>query len=400
MKHGAIKVKTTAKSVPTPKAATEKTARKISKPEAIKAAKRVKAKAEKKSGVSFVQKRNLKEKTVKPTVAIATKSKSKTAKIARAVSDKKPEVKKLTSIVAVQKPKLKKVVSVIAPAKPKTAETKVVRQKESPSKVSSPKSTKKGREKSVSVAAIQKIKPQAKKSSLVVVVKSKPETRKIKTVISAPKNKLKEKKAAHVVAIEKVMPRAKKAEALPRRITKSKIKISKVKLADVLNKRKAIEKKSQVESAGKVAQKLRIKQIKSPVAPQKIKSTDTKVEATIKLQKPKPKKAKPIGAAVFRGRRERYDFQVYPLDTQFDNISAIYVISKRKIDRQKKGHHALVCIGQTDSVVDELKKHTRSKCVKKYAANVISILPEANEKRRLKIEEDLKAAHTIACNIG
>ena len=78
------------------------------------------------------------------------------------------------------------------------------------------------------------------------------------------------------------------------------------------------------------------------------------------------------------------------------SVSGIYVISKRKTDRNKRAHHALVCIGQTDSVAGEIKRHAK-KCIKKYQANVISILPERSEKKRLKIEEDLKSAHSIAC---
>lgn len=119
-------------------------------------------------------------------------------------------------------------------------------------------------------------------------------------------------------------------------------------------------------------------------------------------QKPKKRKAKAIGAAVFRGKKARYDFQVFPLDSEFDqmtSVSGIYVISRRKTDRDKRAHHALVCIGQTDSVAGEIKRHAKN-CIKKHRANVISILPEGNEKRRLKIEEDLKAAHSISCGIG
>ncbi|MBA2621155.1 MAG: hypothetical protein H0U87_08140 [Acidobacteria bacterium] len=132
----------------------------------------------------------------------------------------------------------------------------------------------------------------------------------------------------------------------------------------------------------------------------RIEAVANKIEVTlppIVAVKPKKKKAKAISAAVFRGRKARYDFQVFPLDAEFDAaISAIYVISKRKTDRNKRAHHALVCIGQTESLSGEIKRHAK-KCIKKHAANVISILPETNEKRRLKIEEDLKAAHSIAC---
>jgi hypothetical protein len=60
----------------------------------------------------------------------------------------------------------------------------------------------------------------------------------------------------------------------------------------------------------------------------------------------------------------------------------------------------LICIGETASISDELKRHRKGKCVKKHEANAVSILPEADEKMRLKIETDLRAAHAVACNLN
>ncbi len=127
----------TAESAPAQrKAAAEKTARKIPKPEVIKATESSKAKAEKKSGVSFVQKKNSKEKTAKFT-AVAAKTKSRSAKIAPAVFDKKSDGEKKfvpTIIVRKSKQNLKKstpVVAIAAAAKSKTGTVKTVRQKES-----------------------------------------------------------------------------------------------------------------------------------------------------------------------------------------------------------------------------------------------------------------------------
>ena len=115
------------------------------------------------------------------------------------------------------------------------------------------------------------------------------------------------------------------------------------------------------------------------------------------IPKSQPKKAKAISSAVFRGEKNRYDFTVFPLDAVFENVPAIYIISRRVVDKSKKAHHALVCIGQTESLLDELKKHKKDKRTKKFAANSISLLREENENRRLKIETDLKAAHAIRC---
>ena len=110
------------------------------------------------------------------------------------------------------------------------------------------------------------------------------------------------------------------------------------------------------------------------------------------------KKSPKISEAVFRGKKSLYNFEVIPLNEEFEDDSAIYVISKRVTDRRGKGHHAFVCIGQTDSVLGEIKKHKKAKCVKQHSANVICLLREESEENRLRIEADLRAAHASFCN--
>lgn len=110
------------------------------------------------------------------------------------------------------------------------------------------------------------------------------------------------------------------------------------------------------------------------------------------------KKSPKISEAIFRGTKSLYNFEVFPLTAEFEDTSAIYVISKRKTDKLGKGHHAFVCIGQTDSVLKEIKKHQKAKCVKKNHANVVCVLKETNEEKRQKIEADLRLAHTSVCN--
>ncbi|CAN5505259.1 hypothetical protein BH10ACI1_BH10ACI1_26870 [soil metagenome] len=128
-----------------------------------------------------------------------------------------------------------------------------------------------------------------------------------------------------------------------------------------------------------------------------------KIVESVKAVQKKParkKPVKPIGVAVFRGIKQQYDFKVFQINEEFEAVKAVYIISKRKTDRQKRGHHKLVCIGQTDSIFEEIKKHRKSRCLRQNEANVISLLPEENESKRLKIETDLKAAHSISCNLA
>ena len=110
------------------------------------------------------------------------------------------------------------------------------------------------------------------------------------------------------------------------------------------------------------------------------------------------KKSPKISEAIFRGKKSLYSFEVFPLTAEIEETSAIYVISKRKTDKSGRAHHAFVCIGQTDSITGEIKKHQKGKCVKQHAANVICLLKENNPKNRERIEADLKAAHATVCN--
>lgn len=114
--------------------------------------------------------------------------------------------------------------------------------------------------------------------------------------------------------------------------------------------------------------------------------------------KPVKKKLKPIGSAVVRGKSGKYDFEVFPLDADLKDGSAIYVISKRITDMRGRGHHKFVCIGQTESLLGEIKRHKKDKCIKQHKANVICLLREESAANRLKIETDLREAHLIACN--
>lgn len=108
-------------------------------------------------------------------------------------------------------------------------------------------------------------------------------------------------------------------------------------------------------------------------------------------------KSPKIGEAVFRGKKSIYNFEMFPLGTEFEDFPSVYLITRRKTDAKGKGHHALICIGQSESTNDELKKHAKGKHVKKLNANVVCVMVSENEKSRLKIEEDLRAAHIFDC---
>lgn len=303
--------------------------------------------------------KNTANRTVKPNVKAVAPSKiikSKTERVRKSVAPKVNKIVGGRSKIAAAKPsKAKTTASKIAPAISKKRVTKVavkpskivaVKTKKVASKVEQPKSKTTAATKKPQVAAIGI--PRK-------IAAIKPPAKKIKPSVTAKKVKRENGKIKKTAA----KPQAIKATKFVV-VAKTKQKIATAKMPPV-------------------------KKVEAAIQPPEIAAPKVRV-------KPKNKKAKPISSAVFRGVKQRYDFQVFALTENFEPIQAVYVISKRKTDKKKRAHHALICIGATDSIADEIKKN-RKNYLRKYAANVISILPEENEQKRLKIETDLKAAH-------
>ena len=244
--------------------------------------------------------------------------------------------------------------------------------------------------KSLTVGKVKKgrfVKPQ----STVSVIKAKLPA-KSQTSVSVKKSKSENVKASATVkkAKSKIEKTIKNKVQTPKLSNTIKTNLRKSKANSPVRKVKSTEKKIKLKNVKpllKVSKRISVKRVENKVEPTKLPV----------LRKAVKKKTKPISSAIFRGKKDRYDFQVFPIDAEFEDVSAIYIISKRKIDKRKKAHHALVCIGQTDSILGEMKRHKKGKCVKQHQANAISILLETNEKTRLKIETDLKAAHVIPC---
>ncbi|MGC2238907.1 MAG: hypothetical protein WA584_22315 [Pyrinomonadaceae bacterium] len=306
----------------------------------------------------------------------------------------KSKTKKQSAAIVNQKnkPIVKKTpVKITAKAEEKTKSTAAK------GKISNPKTQKK----SAAETKIKKFEAIKKTAVAERTVKAKTQ---IKTVAKSEKTAA--KKSSGTVSLVSVKKTEKKTVDISKAV---KPKVQKTGLIVSAEKSKASTQIVKPETQKKIAANIKIdkseaKKVKSIVKAEaqvkKVKALEPKIVAEVKIipKKPVIKKAKPISSAVLRGKKGRYDFEVFPLDANFEPVSAIYVISKRITDKRKRGHHKLVCIGQTESIVDGIKMHKKDKCIKQNAANVICLLKEDNEKNRLKIADDLREAHAIACN--
>lgn len=96
---------------------------------------------------------------------------------------------------------------------------------------------------------------------------------------------------------------------------------------------------------------------------------------------------------------KEYIFNVYPIDTEFKALGAVYYISKRTEKPDGSGgSHEQIYIGETGDLSDRFDSHHKADCFKDHNANCISIHQESNEQTRLVIESDLVKAYDPPCN--
>ena len=112
------------------------------------------------------------------------------------------------------------------------------------------------------------------------------------------------------------------------------------------------------------------------------------------------KRVRKLSTAVFRGSRTEYNFDVYPITPSITDNPAVFIFSRRKADKTGRWHHAVSCVGETASIVSEIKRHKRAKCVKGNDANVVCLLREADGRSRAGVLDDIVSARAFSCVRG
>lgn len=105
-----------------------------------------------------------------------------------------------------------------------------------------------------------------------------------------------------------------------------------------------------------------------------------------------------ISDATFVGASgTKYTFSVYTTDTEFSNIGAVYVFTKRTVSNDK-GSHTLLYIGETGELGNRISNHEKWPCVNRNGCNAICVHAEDGDAKRLEIEGDLLEANDTPCN--
>ena len=90
---------------------------------------------------------------------------------------------------------------------------------------------------------------------------------------------------------------------------------------------------------------------------------------------------------------KQYKFNVYPRAQRFNAIGAVYVMAK-----VAAGKYVIIYIGQTGDASNRPFNHHRTACFDRNGADLVFLLSEGRETRRLEIETDLIRAYDPPCN--
>jgi hypothetical protein len=103
-----------------------------------------------------------------------------------------------------------------------------------------------------------------------------------------------------------------------------------------------------------------------------------------------------VGSTVFFGvSRQAYAFEVWTLDSSFNDVAVVYVFAK---PTHAAGLYQPVYIGETGQLGTRLTNHEKWPCVRREGATLLAVHHEPNAQTRLNKEADLRAQYDPACN--
>ena len=107
-----------------------------------------------------------------------------------------------------------------------------------------------------------------------------------------------------------------------------------------------------------------------------------------------------LGTVTFTGASgTEYDFNVYPLETEFKKMGAVYFFTKRT--KKSDGgytHCKRIYVGETEDLSERFDNHHKMPCIERHGANCICTHRESSESKRLEIEQDLIDGYDPVCN--
>ena len=95
---------------------------------------------------------------------------------------------------------------------------------------------------------------------------------------------------------------------------------------------------------------------------------------------------------------KEYTFEVYSYDASWNEVAAVYMVTKRVKKPAGGGSHTRIYVGQTDNLKERFSGHHKEDCFVLYDGNALCVLQESSEQRRRLIESDVRGAGNWPCN--
>ncbi len=105
------------------------------------------------------------------------------------------------------------------------------------------------------------------------------------------------------------------------------------------------------------------------------------------------------GTVTFKGASgQSYQFTAYSRDTTFNEVGAVYFMTKRGQDGSGGFSHTRIYVGQTGNLANRPLNHHRKSCFDREGANCVCVFTEDDEDIRRGIERDLINNFDLPCN--
>ena len=88
---------------------------------------------------------------------------------------------------------------------------------------------------------------------------------------------------------------------------------------------------------------------------------------------------------------KRYNnFTAYTTNTSFNDVSAVYIFTRRYLDSDGTNKYVSLYVGETRELGERIRNHEKWPCVNRNNCNSICVLRvEDNKSKRLAIQNDL-----------
>ena len=106
-----------------------------------------------------------------------------------------------------------------------------------------------------------------------------------------------------------------------------------------------------------------------------------------------------VTTITFTGESGRkYTFDTYEKSTKFNDVSAVYIFTKRYVTASGGYSQIALYVGETRELGTRIGSHEQWPCVERNGCTHISIMQVSGSQQRLDIETDLIHSLNPVCN--